>query len=72
MTVALNHEEIGKHAERITKVKPFTNKYKWKGINFPSEKDDWKIFEKNNVAISVNVLYVKKENLYFSYVSKYN
>ena len=72
MTVALNHEEIGKHAERITKVKPFTNKYKWKGINFPSEKDDWKIFEKNNVAIAVNVLYVKKENLYFSYVSKYN
>ena len=26
--VALNHEEIGKHAERITKIKPFINKYK--------------------------------------------
>ena len=72
MTLALNHEEIGKHAERITKVKPFINKYKWKGINFPSEKDDWKKIEKNNVTIAVNVLYVKKENLYFAYVSKYN
>ena len=30
--VALNHEEIGKHAERITKIKPFMNKYKWEGI----------------------------------------
>ena len=28
VTVTLNHEEIGKHAERITKTKPFINKYK--------------------------------------------
>ena len=61
VAVALNHEEIGKHAERITKIKPFINKYKWKGINLPSEKDDWKTFEKNNVRICLNVLYAKKE-----------
>ena len=35
VTVALNYEEIGKHAERITKIKPFINKYKWEGISFP-------------------------------------
>ena len=29
VTVALNHKEIGIHAERITKIKPFTNKYNW-------------------------------------------
>ena len=28
VTVTLNHEEIAKHAERITKIKPFINKYK--------------------------------------------
>ena len=50
-TVALNHEEIGKHAERITKIKPFIKKYIWEGINFPLEKDDWKNIEKNNVTI---------------------
>ena len=44
VTVVLNHEEIGQHAERITKIKPFINKYKWEGINVPSEKDDWKTF----------------------------
>ena len=28
VTVALDYEEIGKHAETITKIKPFINKYK--------------------------------------------
>ena len=38
----------GKHAKRITKIKPFINKYKWQEINFPSESDDWKKLENNN------------------------
>ena len=56
--VALNHERITKH--------------NCKEINFPSEKDDWKKFEKINVTITLNVLYVKKEKIYPAYVSKYN
>ena len=60
VTVALNHEEIGKHAEIITEIKSFINKYNWEGISFPSEKDDWKNFEKNNVTIVLNVLHAKK------------
>ena len=42
-------------------IKPFINKYKWEGINFPSEKDDWKTFEKNRVTIYLNVLYAIKK-----------
>ena len=30
-------------------------------MNFQSEKDDWKTFEKNNVTISINVLYAKNK-----------
>ena len=41
VTVALNHEEKKKNAQRITKIKSFINKYNWKEINFPSKKDDW-------------------------------
>ena len=26
---------------KITKIKPFINKYNWDGLNFPSEKDGW-------------------------------
>ena len=57
----MNHEEIGKKPKRITKTKPFINKYKLEGIIFPSRKKDWIKLEKNNVAIVVNVLYDKKE-----------
>ena len=67
----LNHEEIGKHAEIITKIKPFINKYEWGGINFPLGKD-WKELEKNNVKIALNVLYATKEKIYPAYVSKNN
>ena len=41
-------------------------------MNFPSEKDDWKKFEKNNVTIALNVLYANKEKIYSAYVSKQN
>ena len=61
VTVALNHEEIGKYSERITKIKPLINKYDWEGINFPSEIDDWKEFEKNNLTVALNVCMLKKE-----------
>ena len=58
VAVALNYEEIKKDQQRITKIKPFVNKYNWEGINFPLEKDDWEKLEKNNVIIALNVLYV--------------
>ena len=40
----LSCEEIKKHPQRITKIQPSIDKYNWKGINFPLEKDDWKRF----------------------------
>ena len=42
----LNHKRIKKHQQRITKIKPLIDKYNWDVINYPSEKDDWKNFEK--------------------------
>ena len=70
VTIVLSYEEIKKDPKGITTVKPFIKKYKWEGINFPSEKDDWKKFEKNNVTIALNFLYAKKEKIYLAYVSK--
>ena len=60
VTVALNHEEIKKDPQRITKIKPFINKCNWKRIGFQLEKNNWKKFEKINVRIALNVLYAKK------------
>ena len=56
----------------MTRIKPFINKYKCEGINFLLEKDDKKKFEKNNITISLNVLYAKKENIHPAYFSKHN
>ena len=72
VVVALNHDKIEKDLQRITKIKPFINKYNWEIINFPSEKNDWKKIEKKNVTIALNVLYAKKEKMYPAYVSKHN
>ena len=46
VTVALNHQNIKKNPERITKIKPFINKYDWENRNFPSNKKDWNKFQK--------------------------
>ena len=35
-------KKLKKGSQRITKTKPFINKYNWEGMDFPSEKDDWK------------------------------
>ena len=64
VNVPLNHEQMGKHPEIIAKIKTITNKYNWEKINFPSERDDWKKIEKNNVTIALNVLYVNKRKKY--------
>ena len=42
VAVALNIEQIKSHPERTSNIKPFTDQYNWKKINFPSHKKDWK------------------------------
>ena len=46
VTVALNHKEIKKYLQKITKTKTFKDKYSWKGIKLPSERNHWKKIEK--------------------------
>ena len=47
ITVALNHQNIENHPERISNIKPFINQYNWKDIDFPARIKDWKKFERN-------------------------
>ena len=50
---ALNYQNIEKHPERISKLKPHINKYNQKGINFPVTPKDWKKIELNNKTIAI-------------------
>ena len=46
LKIGLNHEEIRKNSETITKIRPFTNKYNREKIDFTSKKGDWKKMRK--------------------------
>ena len=67
VTVALILEEIKKYLQRITKIKPFMNKYNWERKYVPSERDDWKKIEKNNVTYILlmfqNITEIVKRNI---------
>ena len=43
---ALNYQSIETHPERISKLKPYINKYNWEGINFQAGSKEWQKFEK--------------------------
>ena len=71
ITVALNHQEIENNPERISNIKPFIDKYNWKGIDFPAGIKDWKKFEENNKEAAPNILYIqpntkKRKNLHIN------
>ena len=74
ITVALNHQNIENHPERISNIKPFIDKYNWKGIDFPAGIKDWKKFERNNKTIALNILFVphNEKTINLAYKSKYN
>ena len=71
---SLNYENIEKHPERISKLKPYINKYNWKGIDFPAGPKDWIKSERNNKSIVLNVLYVQynTKTISVAYRSEYN
>ena len=74
LTAALNYEQIKRDPQRISKIKPFIDKYSWKEIDFTAHNKDWKKFESNNKSIALNILYVpyNTEEIRHAYKSKCN
>ena len=73
-TLALNFNNIDKHHQRISKIKPLIDNYNWNNINFPTAKKDWNKFELNNKDVALNILYVpfNTKKIEIAYKSKYN
>ena len=67
----LSYEETKSHPERVSN-KSFINKYNWKRITHPSKIDDCKKFEKNNLTIALNILYIKEKEVCPAYISEIN
>ena len=74
ITVALNHNKIDNHPERILNIIPHIPKYNRNRINFPSQRKDWELFEKDNEDIALNILSIphNKKTIELQYKSKYN
>ena len=64
VAVTLSHRETKKDSQRITKIKLFIDKYNLEEINYSSKKMTGKKSKRNNLAIVLNALYAKKENIY--------
>ena len=61
VTLALNLDKIKKDPQRVSKIKPFIEKFNWEDIDFPSTCKDWKKFECNNeVALYTCLIILKK------------
>ena len=71
---SLDYQWIKKDPQKISKLKPYINQYNLKDIEFPSDKEDWKMFEQNNKEIALNILFVRhnKRGIELAYISKYN
>ena len=74
ITVALNHENIENHPERISNIKSFINQYNLAGLDFPAGIKDWKKFERNNKTIALNILFIthNSKTINVAHKSKYN
>ena len=71
---ALNNQTIETDPERISKLKPYINKYNWKGIKFPAGPEEWIKFERNNKAIALNILFIRHnaKTIIVGYRSRHN
>ena len=71
---ALNYQITEKNPQRISKLKPYINKYNWEGIDFSAGSKEWQKFEWNNKTIALNVLYIphNPKTISVAYRSEYN
>ena len=73
ITVALNHEQIKKDPQRITKIKPFIDQYNWKERNETGKKKKAGMSLKKK-TIALNILYLSHntEEIRHAHKSKHN
>ena len=70
----LNYQTIERHSQRISKLKPYINRYNWEGIEFPAGPKDWIKFERNIKTIALNILFIRynTKTIRAAYRSDYN
>ena len=57
---ALKHQTIKINPERISKLKPYINKYNCEGIDFPAGPEELQKFERNNKTVAINIIFIQR------------
>ena len=73
--IVLYHQQLGSKPERIsTMLKTLVSKFNWKNLDFPTLIRDYKMFERNNEDLVLNILYVPafQKEIQPEYISKHN
>ena len=72
--VSLSHQNNKNHPELVSNILEYRYKYNFIDINFPAGIKGWKLFEKNNDTIALNILQVphNEKNITHVYKSKHN
>ena len=72
--IALNYHNIDNNPQRISNLLPFIPNYNWLNINFPTGHKDYSTFEKDNMDIALNILFVPHDmqEIRQCYISKHN
>ena len=60
VTVALNHENIENHPEKISSIKPYIDKYICKDIDIPLQQKDQKKLEQEDLEKLLKIIIIKK------------
>ena len=67
---ALNYQNIERGPQKISKLKPYINKYNFEELEFPVRQK----FERNNKTIALNILFIphNAETIRVTFRSEYN
>ena len=73
VTLALNLDNFNEHPQRISRIKPLIDQYKWEDIDFPVTSKDWRKIKLNN-DIALHLLYIphNTKEIQLAYRSKNN
>ena len=61
MIAVLNHENIVKNPQIISKIKSFRRNYSWREVSFPSHIKDRRKVEANNNSILLYFVFVEND-----------
>ena len=63
---------LARTCSQYSKLREYEDYYNWSGIKFPTPKEHWTKFERQNDIVALNVLYINGKEVRQAYISRFN